>query len=83
MGKHQKTLTAIFADPIRANIAWRDVEALFTSLGATIENRGGSRVHVMLYGVDASFHRPHPTPHTDKGATRSVRRFLTEAGITP
>lgn len=83
MGKHEKTLAAIFAEPIRANVRWADVEALFEHLGATMENRGGSRVHVTLNGVDASFHRPHPSPNTAKGTIKSVRRFLNEAGVTP
>jgi hypothetical protein len=26
MGKHDKTLAAIFADPVSANIKWRDIE---------------------------------------------------------
>lgn len=83
MGKHGKTLTAIFADPIRAGIKWRDIEALLESLGATIEERSGSRIHVTLRGTDAAFHRPHPSPDTDKGAVRSVRRFLIDAGEAP
>ncbi|WP_308189086.1 MULTISPECIES: type II toxin-antitoxin system HicA family toxin [Nostoc] len=29
----------------------------------------------------ATFHRPHPEKETDKGAVKSMRRFLTEAGI--
>ena len=33
--------------------------------------------------VDAVFHRPHPQKKTDKGALKSVRRFLKEAGFTP
>ena len=36
-----------------------------------------------LNGVDAVFHRPHPAKETDRGALRSVRRFLREAGVTP
>jgi hypothetical protein len=82
-GKHDKTLAAIFADPPRAGIKWRDIEALFKSLGATIEERGGSRVHVQLRGFDASFHRPHPSPNTDKGAVKSVRQFLIDVGEVP
>jgi hypothetical protein len=26
IGKHQKTLRAIFADPVRSNINWADIE---------------------------------------------------------
>jgi hypothetical protein len=40
-------------------------------------------VRVSLNGIDAVFHRPHPAKETDKGAVKSVRRFLREAGIEP
>jgi hypothetical protein len=40
-------------------------------------------VRVYLMGVRAVFHRPHPEPETDKGALKSMRRFLREAGIRP
>jgi hypothetical protein len=29
------------------------------------------------------FHRPHPKKETDKGAVKSVRRFLYEAEVRP
>ena len=83
VGRHRKTLEAIFATPVRANVAWRDVEALFAAAGAEISEGRGSRVRVSLNGVDAVFHRPHPRKETDKGALKSVRRFLTEAGVKP
>lgn len=51
--------------------------------GAEITEGSGSRLRVALNGVRAVFHRPHPRKETDKGAVRSVRRFLTEAGIRP
>jgi hypothetical protein len=82
-GKHASTLRAVFADPVRANVPWRDVEALFEALGAEIDEGGGSRVRVAFGGVRAVFHRPHPEKETDKGALRSVRRFLLEAGVLP
>jgi hypothetical protein len=81
--KHQATLEAVFATPIRASIAWRDVEALVVACGGEISEGEGSRVRVALNGVRAVFHRPDPRKETDKGAVRSVRRFLTEAGFTP
>jgi hypothetical protein len=81
--RHQATLEAVFATPIRASVVWRDVEALFVACGGEISEGEGSRVRVALNGVRAVFHRPHPQKETDKGAIRSVRRFLTEAGITP
>ena len=80
---HQRTLAAIFAHPTSANIAWKDVEALFVSLGADVSEREGSRVAVALFGEVRVFHRPHPSPHTDKGAVASVRRWLEQHGVRP
>lgn len=80
--KHLRTLEAIFEDPVRANIAWRDIESLLIVLGAEISEGSGSRVRVYLNGIRAIFHRPHPQPDTNKGAVKSVRRFLQEAGIS-
>ena len=83
--KHRRTLEAIFARPERANIAWKDVEALLVALDAEITEGSGSRVRVRvaLNGVRAVFHRPHPQKETEKGAVKSMRRFLKEAGIQP
>ena len=81
--KHRKTLEAIFERPERANIAWRDIESLLTALGAEISQGNGSRVRVALKGVRAVFHRPHPRKETNKGAVKSVRRFLEAAGVKP
>jgi hypothetical protein len=81
--RHQATLEAVFAGPVRASIAWRDIEVLFVACGGEISEGEGSRVRVALNGVRAVFHRPHPQKETDKGAVRSVRRFLSEAGIKP
>ena len=82
-GKHGKTLGAIFAEPLRSNVLWSDVEALFHAAGATVSEGRGSRLRISLNGVDAVFHRPHPRKETDKGALKSVRRFLMEAGVRP
>jgi hypothetical protein len=81
--KQRRTLEAVFADPVRADIAWRDIESLFRGLGAEVSEGNGSRVRIALNGVRAVFHRPHPQKETDKGAVKSVRRFLSEAGIQP
>jgi hypothetical protein len=48
--RHRATLIAIFADPVRADIEWRSIEALMLAC---------------------------------EGAIKSVRRFLSEAGIIP
>lgn len=83
MDRHRRTLEAIFADPVRANVVWTDIEALLRSLGADLSEGRGSRVRIALNGVRAVFHRPHPQKETDKGALKSMRRFLSEAGVTP
>lgn len=79
--RHRATLDAVFADPVRANVLWSDIEALFLAFGADVTEGRGSRVRVALNGVRAVFHRPHPQKETDKGALRSVRRFLIEAEV--
>jgi len=81
--KHQRTLEAIFDNPVRSNIPWRDIEVMLKAEGAEITEGEGSRVRIALNGVRAVFHRPHPQKETDRGAVRSMRRFLTEAGVTP
>jgi hypothetical protein len=79
--KHQATLADVFADPVRANVEWRDIESLFVALGVEATEGHGSRVRCVLQGIRAVFHRPHPEKETSKGAIRSVRRFLGEAGV--
>jgi hypothetical protein len=83
VSKHVSTLAAIFATPVRANIRWTDIEALFRHKGGEVTYADGSRVHVALNGRRASFHKPHPRPDTDKGAVKSVRKFLKLVGIEP
>lgn len=82
-GKHRKTLRAIYADPVRSNINWADIEALLVALGAERDEGNGSRVRFALNGIRATFHRPHPQKETDRGAVKSVRRFLEEGGVRP
>jgi len=83
IGKHQKTLRTIFADPVRPNINWADIESLLMALGAERAEGNGSRIRFALNGIRATFHRPHPQKETDRGAVKSVPRFLEEGGIRP
>ena len=76
--KHQKTIEKIYRRPTSGNIHWSDIESLFTALGADVSERSGSRVAVVLFGEVRVFHRPHPSPNTDKGAISSIRRWLEE-----
>jgi hypothetical protein len=81
--KNQRTLEAIFEKPERANLPWHDIEVLLIALGAEITEGNGSRVRVALKGVRAVFHRPHPQKEANRGAVKSVRRFLEAAGVKP
>jgi HicA toxin of bacterial toxin-antitoxin, len=81
--KHAATLGLIFARPVNGSVKWKDVEALFVALGAEVSEREGSRVGVFLFGEVRVFHRPHPSPDTDKGAVTSVRKWLESHGVTP
>lgn len=79
--KQKETLKRIQRMPIPSDINWSDIEALLRALGADIIEGNGSRIRVKLNGERAVFHRPHPEKVTDKGAVKSVRRFLEQAGV--
>jgi predicted nucleotidyltransferase len=81
--RHAKTLELIFHRPVSGNIKWKDIEAFLISLGAETIEREGSRVEIYLFGVVKVFHRPHPSPDTDKGAVSAIRKWLEENGVTP
>lgn len=81
--KSSKTLALIFARPVSGSIKWRDIESLLLDLGAKVSEREGSRIGVRLFGEVRVFHRPHPSPDTDKGAVESMRKWLTENGVQP
>lgn len=79
--KQKNVYEMIFKDPVQSNIEWRDIENLLLSLGAIISEGNGSRVRIELNGVRAVFHRPHPEKVTDKGAVKSMRKFLDNSGV--
>jgi len=79
--RHQQPLKAIFKVPVQDNVKWVNIESLLLNLGAEISEGRGSRIRIVLNGVKAVFHRPHPKKETDKGALVSVRKFLENAGI--
>jgi len=81
--KHRRTLDAVFAHPVSGNIRWAEIEALVKALGGTVEEGSGSRVHFLVEGRPATFHRPHPRPTADKGAVAAFRRYLIGANIMP
>lgn len=83
MAKVDATLAAVFAEPARANIRWKEIEAMLRRVGANVEEGSGSRIRVTFNGVVAVFHRPHPHPEAKRSLVRAVRRFLANAGVQP
>lgn len=82
--KRQKnTLDQIFKAPVPSGIRWSDIESLIKALGGEIKEGSGSRVRFLLNGCIARFHRPHPSPDTDKGAVVSLREWLESIGVKP
>ncbi len=81
--KHQLTLERIFSRPVSGTIKWQEIEALLAALGAEVSEREGSRIGVRLFGERRVFHRPHPSPDTDKGAVVSIREWLAKNGVKP
>jgi hypothetical protein len=81
--KQRKTLETIFETPTRADISWIDVENLFLSLGAIVQQGKGSRVRVALNGVKAVFHEPHPEKEISKCTVKDIREFLVNADVSP
>jgi HicA toxin of bacterial toxin-antitoxin, len=79
--KQRKTLLDIFTNPLKSDIPWKNIETLFVALGGEISQGRGSRVRVLLNGVRAVFHQPHPQREAPKGTVKGVRDFLESAGI--
>ena len=49
--KHQRTLEAIFKQPVQSNVVWKNIEALLRYLNTEITEGEGSRVQFALNGV--------------------------------
>jgi HicA toxin of bacterial toxin-antitoxin, len=79
--RQKKTLAAVFQKPTRVDVPWRDLEALFVSLGAEISEGSGSRVRIVLNGHRADFHRPHPGKYAKPYQVEFARKILTAAGV--
>lgn len=82
-GAHRKTLAVLFAEPLSGSVEWRRIEALFIALGAEIVEGRGSRVTILLNGVRADFHRPHPRKEALRYRVKAAREFLEKAGVVP
>ena len=79
--RHRKTLHALFAHPISANIDFKEVVHVLEELGAEVDNRSGNRIGVTLNGHTAVFsHAHHALP---KEQVVQIRKFLAQCGIDP
>lgn len=81
--KQQKTLTAIFKNPVNGNLEWQQIESLLKSLGCKVVEGSGSSVTFELQGKRAYFHRPHPQKEALKYRVKAVKDFLISVGIKP
>jgi hypothetical protein len=81
--KHRRTLSAVFADPVSATIAWADIEALLTTVGCVMVEGSGSRVRFVKDGAVETLHRPHPRKEAKRYQVRAVRAFLERIGVAP
>ncbi|WP_340609878.1 type II toxin-antitoxin system HicA family toxin [Xenorhabdus bharatensis] len=81
--RQRRTLDQIFKTPIPSGIKWSDIESLIKALGGEIKEGRGSRCKFVLNGSIANFHRPHPSPDTDKGAVVGLREWLESIGVMP
>lgn len=81
--KQKSTLEQIFKTPVQPGIKWADIESLIRALGGEVKEGRGSRCKFILNGSIANFHRPHPSPDTDKGAVVNLRDWLESTGVKP
>lgn len=78
---HRKVLHQIFTHPVSANIAMKDVEAVFSELGAEISHAHSGRLAVKLKGQSAHFSNHHHS--LPKQEVSQVRSFIEACGIDP
>jgi hypothetical protein len=81
--KNDRTLEAVFGDPVSGTIAWAAIESLLTGIGCDIVEGRGSRVRFVKDGLVETFHRPHPAKEAKKYQVRAAREYLTRLGVKP
>ncbi len=81
--KQEHLLRAIFQDPLRSNIHWREVESLLQHLGARVEPIVGARFRVQLGGYEFVLHHPHQGNVCSKQDIKHLRQCLANAGASP
>jgi len=78
---HRKILHALFAHPVNANVAMKDVESVLKELGGEVSAAHSGKLHVVLNGNSANFsHSGHSLP---KEEIIQIRKFIESCGIDP
>jgi len=78
---HRKTLHALFAHPLSANIDFNETVNLLRELGADVEDKSGNRIGVKLKGHSVAL--PHAHHDLPKEEVIKVRKLLEECGVDP
>jgi HicA toxin of bacterial toxin-antitoxin, len=78
----QKTLQAIFTDPINGNLEWRKIESLLLAIGCEKIEGFGSSVTFAKAGLRIGYHRPHPQKEALRYRVKDTREFLKNLGFT-
>jgi hypothetical protein len=80
--KHKKTLSAVYAEPMRGTIDWAEIESLLIAVGCSVIEGRGSRVRFAKDGEIETFHRPHPAKEAKRYQVRAARAYLIRLGVS-
>ena len=78
---HRKILHSIFAHPVNANIAIKDVESVLRELGGEASNAHSGKLKISLNGHSVNF--SHPKHSLPKQEVMQLRKFIEQCGIDP
>lgn len=78
---HRKVLHALFAHPVSANIAMKDVENVLRDMGADLSHSHSGKLVVKLKGHSANFSNAHHS--LPKQEVAQVRKFLESCDVDP
>jgi hypothetical protein len=81
--RQRKTLEAVFAEPVRSNITWADIESLLVAVGCRVIEGSGSRVRFECRGIITVFHRPHSAKKAKRYQVRDAREYLMKLEVKP
>lgn len=81
--KHQRTLEAIWAEPVDGNLGWARIESLPKALGCRVVADAGSSVTFEWKGTRVTFDRPQPGGEALRYRIRAIRELLGKMGHQP